>query len=207
MSKGNDGVPHWSNVLWSPSCHFLSLFGVVSFVWLLRNDPVSINFLTHLNMSSLDGKFLKLYFTWILPAPFCTILTQTIKWHKHSTNIPWLLWVVKSKYTQWSDTGMYIPVYSKGCPLQRHRPYPNSKVHVASMGPTWVLSARGGTHVGPMNLAIRVGCGSLNAHASLADRSLYCVLWVGFQVQWDPGQPIILDWRHELWLSCPCDVM
>ena len=29
------------------------------------------------------------------------------------------------------------------------------KVHAASMGPTWVLSAPDGPHVGPMNLAIR----------------------------------------------------
>ena len=32
---------------------------------------------------------------------------------------------------------------------------PDSKVHVANMGSTWVLSAPGGPHVGPMNLAIR----------------------------------------------------
>ena len=32
---------------------------------------------------------------------------------------------------------------------------PDSKVHVAHMGPTWVLSTPGGPHVGPMNLAIR----------------------------------------------------
>ena len=32
----------------------------------------------------------------------------------------------------------------------------SSKVHVAHMGPTWVLSAPGRPHVGPMNLAIRV---------------------------------------------------
>ena len=32
---------------------------------------------------------------------------------------------------------------------------PDSKVHGANMGPTWVLLAPGGTHVGPMNLAIR----------------------------------------------------
>ena len=32
---------------------------------------------------------------------------------------------------------------------------PDSKVHVANMEPTWVLSAPGGPHVGPMNLAIR----------------------------------------------------
>ena len=32
---------------------------------------------------------------------------------------------------------------------------PNSKVRVANMGPTWVLAALGGPHVGPMNVAIR----------------------------------------------------
>ena len=31
---------------------------------------------------------------------------------------------------------------------------PDSKVHGTNMGPTWVLSARDGPHVGPMNLAI-----------------------------------------------------
>ena len=34
--------------------------------------------------------------------------------------------------------------------------YPDSKVHGANMGPTWVLSAPDGLHVGPINLAIRV---------------------------------------------------
>ena len=33
---------------------------------------------------------------------------------------------------------------------------PDSKVHGANMGPTWLLSAPDGPHVGPMNLAIRV---------------------------------------------------
>ena len=32
---------------------------------------------------------------------------------------------------------------------------PDSKVHGANMGPTWVLSAPDGPHVGPTNLAIR----------------------------------------------------
>ena len=32
----------------------------------------------------------------------------------------------------------------------------DSKVHVANMGPTCVLAAPGGPHIGPMNLAIRV---------------------------------------------------
>ena len=34
--------------------------------------------------------------------------------------------------------------------------YSDSKVHVANMGPTWVLSAPGGPHIGSMNLAITV---------------------------------------------------
>ena len=34
--------------------------------------------------------------------------------------------------------------------------YPDSKVHGANMGPTWVLSAPDGSHVGPMNLDIWV---------------------------------------------------
>ena len=34
--------------------------------------------------------------------------------------------------------------------------YPNSKVLGTNMGPTRVLSAQGGSHVGPMNLAIWV---------------------------------------------------
>ena len=34
--------------------------------------------------------------------------------------------------------------------------YPDSKIHGANMGPTWVLSALDGPHVGPMDLAIRV---------------------------------------------------
>ena len=34
--------------------------------------------------------------------------------------------------------------------------HPDSKVHKSDMGPTWVLSAPGGPHVGPVNLAIRV---------------------------------------------------
>ena len=34
--------------------------------------------------------------------------------------------------------------------------YPESKVHGANMRPSWVLSAPGGPHIGPMNLAITV---------------------------------------------------
>ena len=36
----------------------------------------------------------------------------------------------------------------------QYKGHPDSKGHVANMGPTWVLSSPGGPHVGPMNLAI-----------------------------------------------------
>ena len=39
--------------------------------------------------------------------------------------------------------------------LDQTMAYPDSKVDVAHMGPTWGLSAPGRPHVGPMNLAIR----------------------------------------------------
>ena len=38
--------------------------------------------------------------------------------------------------------------------LPQCKSIPDSKIHGASMGPTWVLLAPGGPHVGPMNLAI-----------------------------------------------------
>ena len=44
--------------------------------------------------------------------------------------------------------------------------YPDSKVHVANMGPTWVLSAPDGPHVGHMNLAIRISMLSFGINRS-----------------------------------------
>ena len=41
---------------------------------------------------------------------------------------------------------------------------PDSKIHGANTGPTWVLLAPDGPHVGPMNLAIRV---IVSSHANL----------------------------------------
>ena len=42
----------------------------------------------------------------------------------------------------------------------------HNKVHGANMGPTWVLSAPDGPHVGPLNLSIREGCVQLRATSS-----------------------------------------
>ena len=43
---------------------------------------------------------------------------------------------------------------------------PDSKVHGANMGPTWVLSAPDGPHVGPMNLAVRVSLPQVSSNQS-----------------------------------------
>ena len=53
-----------------------------------------------------------------------------------------------------------MTVLSTSCGLQFYNTHdcktiPDSKVHVANMRPTWVLSAPDGPHVGPMNLATR----------------------------------------------------
>ena len=38
----------------------------------------------------------------------------------------------------------------------------DTKVHGTNMGPTWVLSAPGGPHGGPINFAIGADCGDSN---------------------------------------------
>ena len=49
---------------------------------------------------------------------------------------------------------------------------------MANMGPTWVLSAPDGPHVGPMNLAVRVVIGS---HLTQSIGKLLCgwQFWLG----------------------------
>ena len=55
------------------------------------------------------------------------------------------------------DCSISLLMHWRYCSLALSHWYnvPDSKVHVANMGSTWVLSAPGGPHVGPMNLAIR----------------------------------------------------
>ena len=50
-----------------------------------------------------------------------------------------------------------VYVLCMGMFLRERQHVPDSKVHGANMGTTWVLSAPDGPHVGPINLAIRAG--------------------------------------------------
>ena len=65
-----------------------------------------------------------------------------------------------------------FPCYDISDERRRLHVYPDSKVHGANMGPTWVLSAPDGPHVGPMNLVIRVtyGADSPPGSKATADR-------------------------------------
>ena len=51
---------------------------------------------------------------------------------------------------------VFSPYWLRTCSAIDTNRSPDIKVHGAKMGPTWVLSAPDGPHVGPMNLAIRV---------------------------------------------------
>ena len=52
------------------------------------------------------------------------------------------------------DSGLAKPMMEIGLALDSIENNPDSKVHGANMGPTWVLPAPGGPHVGPINFAI-----------------------------------------------------
>ena len=61
---------------------------------------------------------------------------------------------------RWPVVSPHIGTVTRKCfHLMRHyepdREIPDSKIHGANMGPTWVLLAPDGPHVGPMHFAIR----------------------------------------------------
>ena len=63
-----------------------------------------------------------------------------------------------------------LPVHGDILSHLYHTKYPNSKVHGAIIGPTWVLSAPGGPYVGPMQLAIWV----ISIHQCHVYAAQYC---------------------------------
>ena len=84
----------------------------------------------------------------------CSLLTQANQKEKKSK--------VCSSWLAWEESTIVVgsphkwPVIQKVFPYQDVIVYPDNQVHEANMGPTWVLSAPDGPHVGLMNLAIRV---------------------------------------------------
>ena len=74
----------------------------------------------------------------------------------HSIEIP-LYFFIQSLNLWEFIVVVVLPFSSRdsGVGLTINQRTPDSQVHGANMGPTWVLSASDGPHVGPMNLAIR----------------------------------------------------
>ena len=69
---------------------------------------------------------------------------------------------------------------------------PDSRIHGANMGPTWLLSAPDGPHVGPMNLALRVYTPGL-LHWHWGSYGMYQILKT-FDIHWHGGGPSIAIW-------------
>ena len=69
----------------------------------------------------------------------------------------WIIYLYICMYIYWDNDGMKESIVElmsiRVMNLFIH--IPDRKAHGANMGPTWVLSAPDGPHVGPMNLAIR----------------------------------------------------
>ena len=81
--------------------------------------------------------------------------------------------------------------------------YPDSKVHGANMGPTWVLSVPDGPHIGPMNLAIRVLTSTVDvstAYSPLRWVSSYQI-WKKIGVKWHMQSFIFHSFLMFNWLD------
>ena len=81
----------------------------------------------------------------------CNTVNLLLNPHKrHTIAHPWG-WGVFCEFNLWLSCVPFAAVYN----ATWYWTIPDNKVHGANMGPTWVLSAPDGPHVGPMNLAIR----------------------------------------------------
>ena len=79
-----------------------------------------------------------------------TALAQIMTRH-HTGNKP----LFKAMMAYFTDAYKHLPISQPQWLMPQWLSHPDSKVHGANMGPTWLLSAPDGPHVGPMNLAIR----------------------------------------------------
>ena len=77
--------------------------------------------------------------------------------------------------------------------------FPDSKVHGANMGPTWVLSAPDGPHLGPMTLAIRVP----NIKVERWRDPIIFISEIHILVKWHlyiETTPLSAHWKYLHWL-------
>ena len=84
--------------------------------------------------------------------------------------------------TSWSIPRLHVISTRVTCNIRHYRSdvYPDSKVHGANMGHTWVLSAPDGLHVGPMDLAIMIGLHRVLQQHHHQAQSCCC----GYNIRW-----------------------
>ena len=92
------------------------------------------------------------------------VFVKVVQYHEFLTSVCITCWHNVSTYSLHNYMGMTQIRHIKLQINHQHQyipqiihilPAPDSKIHGPNMGPTWVLSAPDGPHVGPMNLAIR----------------------------------------------------
>ena len=89
-----------------------------------------------------------------------------------------------------SPADVLLRIMEKDVNMVRWGGIPDSKVRGANMGPTWVLSAPDGPHVGPMNLAIRGGFVMVR-RGDIICQHIYHTLWRAMWT-WYNGGGVIL---------------
>ena len=101
----------------------------------------------------IDGVPHKVAVLWSFAVFFAVIQTMVLKFHKKKDSSDTACSVLS-----FTPIGQIMSKCHRcHCNSLLYRNTPDNKVHGANMGPTWVLSAPDGRHVGPMNLAIRDG--------------------------------------------------
>ena len=96
------------------------------------SEPMMVNLLTHICVTRPQWRPSLLTHIWIIQ-----------HWWNKSNDLFWIC-----------HRNDVCPWHKNNFPIIHHGT-PDSKVHGANMGPTWIMSATDGPHIGPMNLAIR----------------------------------------------------
>ena len=81
---------------------------------------------------------------------------SSLPWRQRSTTFAISMSNIDIKINSDNKKIMFVFIQNNLTHKWSNLHFPDSKLHGANMGSTWVLSAPGRPHVGPMNLAIRV---------------------------------------------------
>ena len=116
--------------------------------------------------------------------------------------MPWLLMTWRQKEPE-QQQPHYCDIDLGSWEKSEHNT-PDSKVHVANMGPTWVLPAPDGPHVGPMNIVIRDSMDNTCSDGKL-DLSPISLMFIQSQIIFNGNYMSLLShhwqWNHKNFLA------